>query len=361
MDDSDKRILVVDDDPMTLQIIERLLKKHGYACSTASNAKEARTRLQEQGFGLVFSDVNMPGESGLNLARHILSKFPGTAVIMVTAIDDMKLAEAAIEIGAYGYITKPFKQSELLIGVVNALRRHHLELAQLTYQTELEKQVAERTSQLSDTVNRLEEAEKQILFSREETILRLATAAEFGSGETARHVHRVGHYCALMAQKAGFDGDEQELIRLASTMHDVGKIGIPDAILFKPGKLTAKEYEAVQRHAEIGYRILTGSSSRLLQLASLIAWSHHEHVDGRGYPRGLAGDKIPLEGRIAAVAEVFDALVSKRVYRPAFPLKQAFDILEAGRGSQFDAGVLKHFLGARKDVIRIKERFADRG
>jgi putative two-component system response regulator len=206
--------------------------------------------------------------------------------------------------------------------------------------------VAERTSELRQAVDRLESSRDELTRSREETIQRLSLAIEFRSHETGEHVERIGLYTARVARHLGLEGSRCEMIRLAAVLHDVGKIGIPDAILLKPGSLTHDERSQMEEHAEIGYRLLTGSGSELLELAAKIAWIHHERFDGTGYPRGLGGHHIPLEGRITAVADVFDALTHDRVYRPALPLEEALEIMTKDRGGQFDPDVFDTFMDA---------------
>jgi diguanylate cyclase (GGDEF)-like protein len=209
--------------------------------------------------------------------------------------------------------------------------------------------------ELLDTVARLRQAESAIQLSQAETIRRLAFAAEFRNAETGRHTERMSRYCELLARRLGLDEERCELIRLASALHDVGKIAIPDRILLKPGGLTESERRVMERHAEIGHRLLADSSSELLDVAAAIALTHHERFDGSGYPQGLAGEAIPLEGRIAAVADVFDAITSSRVYRPALPLDEAIDVLREGHATQFDPLVLDLFLEALDDVRAIAE------
>jgi PAS domain S-box-containing protein len=189
--------------------------------------------------------------------------------------------------------------------------------------------------------------------SREETIRRLARAAEFRDDETGAHIERVGRYCELIARRLGLDSDRCERLRIASPMHDVGKIGVPDAVLLKPGPLNADERAEMERHATIGYQILSGSGAELLDLAAIVAWTHHERFDGGGYPCGLAGDEIPLEGRIAAVADVFDALTNHRIYRPAFPYSEAIATMRTERGAHFDPRVLDAFLSAEHEIKAI--------
>ena len=201
--------------------------------------------------------------------------------------------------------------------------------------------------------------EQELRQSREETIYRLARAAEFRNEETGQHIERVSRYSAVLAEQLGLEQARCELLRLASPLHDIGKIAIPDRILLKPGALTPEERQHMEAHAELGYGMLADSDRELLELAALVALTHHERFDGTGYPRGLAGDEIPLEGRIVAVADVFDALTSDRVYRPAFALHEALQVLRDGRGSDFDPVVLDAFLGALPAVVSIRDAYAD--
>jgi putative two-component system response regulator len=354
------RILVVDDEEPIRRVIARLLQRNGYETETASDADEAMRLLKEKDFALVLTDMDMPGTSGLDLITQIGAGFDDIATVMVTGMDDAELANSALEIGAYGYIIKPFEPNEILINVMNALRRRSLEIENRAHRLRLEQMVRDRTAELWEAIARLEKAEKNLRGSREETIQRLSIAAEFRDDETAQHIQRMSRYCGLLARKAGEDSERCELLRVASLMHDVGKIGIPDQILLKPGPLTSEERTIMEQHAEIGYRILAGSQSELLRLAAEIAWTHHEHVDGSGYPLGISSEEIPLEGRIAAIADVFDALSSDRVYKKAFPFGQAIDIMREGRGAHFDATLLDLFLDSMDEVLAIREQYADR-
>ena len=354
-----ERILVVDDEESIRKLLARLLGAQGYECLTAESAAEARRLLAENAIALVLSDVNMPGESGFDFAHEVHLDYPDTAVVLVTGVDDRRFAEAALAGGAYGYILKPFKANELLINVVNALRRRALELENRNNRDRLEQIVLERTGALRETITRLEASESEARRLREETIRRLSWAAEFRSQETGQHIVRMSLYCALLARLHGFDAERAELIRIASPMHDVGKIGIPDRILLKPGALTPAEREVMEEHAQMGHRILAGSDVELLDLAALMALTHHERIDGGGYPRGLAGDDIPIEGRIAAVADVFDALTSDRVYRRAYQPEEARELMLEGRGTQFDARLLDLFFAAFDDVLAIRRATAD--
>jgi putative two-component system response regulator len=353
------RILVVDDEEPIRRMLARLLERNGYACSTAADATEARSRLDDDDFQLVLTDMDMPGVSGLDLIMQLSAEDPDIATVMVTGLDDTKLAHAALEMGAYGYIIKPFEQNEILINVSNALRRRALEIENRSHRQRLESMVRDRTAELWNAIAKLEQAEQGLRLSQEETIQRLSKAAEFRDDETARHIQRMSRYCELLGAAMGLDTPSCQMLRVASQMHDVGKIGIPDHILLKPGPLTDDERMTMERHAEIGYRILSGSKSELLNHAATIAYSHHERIDGGGYPRGLKGDEIPIEGRIAAIADVFDALTSNRVYKRAYPLGQAVDTMRQGQGTQFDAGLLDLFLNSLDSVLVIKDQYAD--
>jgi putative two-component system response regulator len=349
-----ERILIVDDEEQIRTLLARLLGAQGYDCLTAEDAAAGRRVLRETPVALVLSDVNMPGESGIDFTREVLVQYPDTAVVMVTGMDDRRYADVAIELGAYGYVLKPFKPNELIINVGNALRRRALEIENRGHREQLEQTVLDRTAALRDTIAQLETNEIELGRLREETIRRLSSAAEFRSQETGEHIVRMSLYCALLAQLADLEPKHAEMIRIASPMHDVGKIGIPDSILLKPGSLTHEERKVMEGHAEMGYRILAGSEVELLDLAALMALTHHERIDGAGYPRGLAGSAIPIEGRIAAVADVFDALTSDRVYRGAFEPDVARAMMEEGRGTQFDADLLDLFFGAFNDVVDIR-------
>ncbi len=352
-------LLIVDDEDLIRRMLGRMLRRKGYDVTLAGSAKEAREALKAQTFELVLSDVNMPGESGLDLVHFITETYPDTAAVMVTGVDDPKIANTALEVGAYGYIIKPFETNEVLINVANALRRRTLEIENRRYRTYLEQTVQERTRDLQHAVVELEAASSELRNSREETIQRLARAAEFRSDETALHIRRMSLYCELLAKKAGLGDRAAELIRIASPMHDIGKIGTPDRILMKAGKLTADEFEIMRQHAEIGYRILNGSSSEMLQLAAKIARSHHEKWDGSGYPQGLVGEDIPLEGRICAVADVFDALTSARCYKPAFSVEKSRAIMEEGRARHFDPALLDLFWEHLDEFLEIKAAYVD--
>jgi putative two-component system response regulator len=332
-----QKILVVDDEQPIRDIVRRLLARAGYVCAAVESGAAATELLAAEPFALLLADLQMPGESGLELISRVRHDYPDTATIMVTGVDDPALAEAALKLGAFGYIVKPFSPTELSIQVMNALVRRDLEIARRLERERLEQTVEARTLELRIALENVKR-------SGEETATRLAAAVEARDHETAEHIARVGSHSALVAQRLGLPQEHCELIRRASTLHDIGKIGVADELLLKPGPFTAEERREMQRHAQIGYDILTGSSLELLELAAAIAWTHHERVDGMGYPRGLAGTEIPLEGRIVAVVDVYDALTTNRPYRTALTHSDALTLLAAGRASQFDPIVLDAFL-----------------
>ncbi|MBD0315539.1 MAG: response regulator [Nitrospiraceae bacterium] len=354
-----RSILIVDDEEPIRRLLGYLLQSHGYTVALAADAREARQRLDDAPYALMLCDVNMPGESGMDLVRSMLGEHPHTAAIMVTGLDSSVLANAALDMGAFGYIIKPFESNEVLIDVANALRRRRLEMENRLHREHLEDIVRTRTMALQQALDWLERSEKELRLSREETIQRLAIAAEFRDSSTAQHIHRMSHYCELLARKAGLSQERCDLIRTASPMHDIGKIGTPDHVLLKPGKFTHDEFSVIARHAEIGYRILSGSDAELLKVAAVIAYTHHERFDGTGYPRGLKGEAIPIEGRIASIADAFDALTTKRVYKPAFELNHAVELMLKHRGQHFDPDLLDIFLASMDDVSRIHDRYAD--
>jgi putative two-component system response regulator len=347
LDGGGERILVVEDDPQDQKLLVRLLDGAGYGCSVAGDAPDARRLLARESFDLVLADVNLPGESGLKLVQHVLGEFPETAAVMVTGMDDPGIANTAIEIGTYGYVIKPFTANEILIAVKNALSRRRLEIENSAQRETLEQIVRARTAAL-------ERSAKRLKLSREETVRRLSRAVEYRDEETGGHTERMSAYCAMLAAKLGLD---VESIRIASPMHDVGKVALPDHILLRPGALTPDEREEMERHTWIGHQILSGSGSALLELGATIALTHHEKWDGTGYPRRLAGNAIPLEGQVAAVADVFDALTSDRPYRQAFPIDRAVDIMRSESGGHFDPRLVDLFLENVDEIVDLRERY----
>jgi putative two-component system response regulator len=360
--DTENRIaelLVVDDNEALRRWAERVMGDGGYTCDGADGAAEARECLEHSAYSLVLLDVNMPGESGMELLSHIRWSHPATAVVMITGEDNPKLAMTAIEHGAYGYMVKPLRSGELLINVANALHRRWHEQESQRLMRGLEDTVHDRSHELKAALEDLRLSENKMSVAQAETIRRLARVVEFRDDETGHHVQRMSFYCEILARQLGLSEHHCEMLRLASQLHDVGKVAIHDSILCKPGGLTGLEQNAMETHAEIGYEMLTGSTWEVVQMGATIARTHHEHWDGNGYPRGLAGEEIPREGRIAAVADVFDALTSDRVYRPAFPPRLAIEKMQAERLSHFDPEVLDVLVAALPEVEVIRRAYAE--
>jgi putative two-component system response regulator len=348
-------ILVVDDEELIQNVLIRILERGGYEdVKVASSSHGARLVLNTQPIDLILTDMDMPGESGLDLLTYINKRRPHIATLMITGVNDQSLAERALESGVYGYIIKPFRPNDVLIGVSSALRRRTLELEYRDHREHLETAMKLRTEDLTRALTKLGAAEKSTGAARTETIRRLAIAGEFRDEETGRHVIQMSRYCEMLARAAGVDNALRDSIRDAGSLHDLGKIAIPDSILLKPSSLSAEESAVMQTHAEIGHRMLSGSESPLLDLAAEIALTHHEKIDGTGYPNGLVGDSIPLSGRIAAIADVFDALTTDRVYRAAYSVKEATEIMERDSGRHFDRKLLALFWDLAPAVLAIR-------
>jgi len=338
------RILIVDDEIPLARLISRWLEVEGYDCWTAHDAPSGLELLSAEHFDLLISNVRMPGLSGLSILEQARKKNPDIAVIMAAAVDDREMAIRSLQLGAYAYIVKPMDQNELFINVINALKRRRLEMDNSRYQEHLEELVREQT--------------REIRRSQEEILVRLTAAEEYRHDETGAHIRRIGLYAEALAHHLGLFREQTEMLRAAAPMHDVGKIGIPDAVLLKPGKLTSEEFKTIQQHTVIGGRILGGTDIPLLGLAQNIALTHHEKWDGSGYPNGLAATEIPEPGRIVAVADVYDALIHDRVYKRAMPEEKALDILCEGSGSHFDPRILDAFFSILPAIRDIRSKIA---
>lgn len=334
-------ILVVDDEPLISDIIAKCLEAEGYESRVAHSAEEALEKLEAEQFSLLISDIMMPGKTGIELLAIIKDLYPDMAVIMVTAVDDRKTAVKALQLGAFGYVIKPFDLNEIAISVVNALERRRLSLASKQYEARLENDVRLRTAD----VRRREE----------EICLRLTSACEYRDIETGSHNRRIGLYCSLLAGELGWDEELRDEIRIAACMHDIGKIGVPDVILLKEGLLTFNEFEIIKTHTTIGAHLLSGSEIPLLNMARDIALSHHEKWDGTGYPQGLAGQAIPESARIVAILDVYDALVHNRVYRSAMTEEETLEIMARDRGTHFDPRIFDAFLRIFPDIKKHRQ------
>ncbi len=343
------KILIVDDDPVNRLLFKKMAEQLvGVQATCFENPSAALAWSKLEIPDLVLLDYMMPNMDGISFLGNFraIKGLRGVPVFMITASHAIDLQCHALEASATDFLYKPVQGPIFLARVRNLLnlRRSQLELA-------------DRAKQLTHEVD---EAVKRIVEEELEMVVRISRMAEFRDLETCAHLNRMAEYSRHIADSLGFSPDEQRIILAAAPMHDIGKIGIPDGILLKQGKLDAREFDIMKRHTVIGYEMLKNSRSTLLQAGAEIAISHHEYFDGRGYPRGLAGEQIPLYGRIVAVADVFDALTSSRSYKPAWSVEQALAFMQDRKGGQFDPEIYEAFLKRWDHVLDIKAQFQDK-
>jgi putative two-component system response regulator len=364
------KVLIIDDEPLNIRITRKYLADAGCTSVTGitdpGDALDAATSFRPD---VILMDVHMPQMSGLALLEQLKAQpdLQAIPILILTASTDADTKRSALLLGAADFISKPIDPDELLPRLRNAIATRRQEDQLRDHAKTLEREVERRT--------------REIIKTREEVIHCLARAAEFRDTDTGRHIMRVGRYSSIIARQIGCDDHFVQMIELAATLHDVGKIGIPDDVLLKKGKLTAEEFAEMQthttlgarvfseltdrtdpeirQHADIGAKIFGDSEFELLQLAKTIALTHHEKFDGSGYPLGLCGEDIPLAGRIVAIADVFDALSSKRPYKPAFSREKCFVMLKEGRGSHFDPRLLDALLERSSEIVAAQIELAD--
>jgi putative two-component system response regulator len=341
-------VVIVDDQQINVTLMQALIGKVG-GCTPIpfTDSRRGLTWCLENEPDLVIVDYMMPDLNGIDFIlafRQAQGKIE-VPVLMVTADHEREVRYRALESGATDFLTKPVDRMEFLSRVKNmlALRRSHLALSS-------------RAATLAEEVKK---ATAEIQAREKETVMRLAKAAEYRDPETGAHILRMANYSHLIARNLGLPEDLQEMILQAAPMHDLGKLGTPDHILLKPGRLTPDEMDIMKRHASDGHEILKGSTSPMLQMAARIALAHHEKYDGSGYPNGIKGEDTPLEARIVAVADVFDALTSERPYKKAWEIERAVDLLKEGSGTHFDPVCLEGFFRDWDAVLAIKERYQD--
>ena len=325
------RCVVVDDEPRLRRVLIRLLEGEGFRCSEAGSGVEALKELEREPAPLVISDLRMPEMDGVSLLREIVTRWPETAVIVVTAVAEVESAVACLQIGALDYVAKPFHLDEVRARVAQALDKRRLLIENRSYQQGLEERVEVQA-------RRIEE-----LFL--EGVHALVFALEAKDAYTRGHSMRVANYSIAIARALGLDADLVDTIALGAELHDVGKIGVSESVLHKAGSLSDAEYRHIMEHTVIGARIL-GPLMRDAPGALAIVRSHHERLDGAGFPDGLKGELIPFEARLVSVADAFDAMTSVRPYRPSLSVKHAMRELEEGRGVQFDAEIVSAFMRA---------------
>ncbi len=327
------RLLLVDDDKRNLQLLEAILRQAGYAAiQTVTDSRATLQIVQEWKPDLLVLDLNMPNLDGFGVLRQLKPLVPEDdyfPILMLTAEMSPEAKHEALAGGAKDFLTKPIDQTEVRLRIKNLLETRALHLQLRSHNDSLDRQVRARTAELEE--------------AQVDSLRRLAMAAEYRDDVTGLHTWRVGELAALVTAELGWTATQQELIKLAAPLHDVGKIAIPDRILLKVGKFTTEEFESMKHHIRIGAELLSGSRSPLLQLAEVIARTHHERWDGTGY-LGLQKEEIPLPGRIVTLADVFDALTHERPYKSAWPLELARDEIKRQAGHQFDPELVEHFL-----------------
>ncbi len=327
-------VLVVDDEVTMREVLFRNLRASGYLTRTAGSVNEALALLDREPVDLVLSDIMMPGASGLDLLERLRDRWPDTAVVMVTALADIQAAIDALKLGASDYLLKPFTLDQVDLSVSRALAQRRLVMENRAYQAELERKVAEKTRALSRALAEMEA-------TYDATIEVLGAALDYRDSETEGHCDRVTRYTVALARAMGCSPAEVKQIERGAYLHDLGKIGIPDAILLKPDKLTKEEWAVMKTHAEKGYLML--KDIPFLREAADIVYSHQERYDGSGYPRGLKGDQIPLGARIFVIADTIDAMTSDRPYRRALPFEAAVAEIIRCSGTQFDPKAVETF------------------
>lgn len=342
------RIFIIDDEPANLKLLDKMLKKEGYEQRTLiQDPRQVIPHYQEQRPDLILLDINMPHLDGYEVMAQLkaLNDPLLPPIVILTAQHSKDYLLRALEAGARDFISKPFDRNELFMRVANLLDAHLAHLLLHDQKNVLEELVNQRTQELRASHLRM--------------VQRLGRAAEYRDEETGGHILRMSHISELLAKAYGMDNYQCELMLHASPMHDVGKIGIPDAILKKPSRFEADEWQIMKEHAQIGAGLLDGDNSELINLAKEIALTHHEKWDGSGYPYGLKGEEIPISGRIAALADVFDALTSPRPYKKAWPVEAAVDLIKENSGQHFDPELVEIFLRELPSILAIRERFSE--
>jgi putative two-component system response regulator len=337
--------ITVDDEFCVRDLVARWLTAAGYQCTQAASADEAWEHLKDNEVCLAVLDIRMPRRSGIDLLRQIKQKYPDMETILMTAVGETATAIDALTRGACAYLIKPVMREELLLHARRAIERRQLVVDNRDYVGRLEERVRHQT--------------RAIRAAHEETIRRLIAASVCRDEETGNHLRRTGLLSEMLAKAAGWSTPDAEDLRLAAPMHDVGKIGIPDAILRKAGKFTEDEFEIMKSHTVIGASMLAGSKIPMLQVAREIALNHHERWDGSGYPAGLSGYAIPESARIVAIVDVFDALTHNRRYRAMLPEAEALDIMQRGAGAHFDPLLLALFFSLLPEAHRVNSEHPD--
>jgi len=341
-------ILIVDDEPANVKLLQKVLERNGYVnIQVTTDPRTVESLCAETDFDAFLLDIRMPYLDGYGVMAMLAERFKNDylPVLVLTAQTDRETRLKALESGAKDFLTKPFDQLEALTRIHNLLEVRLMHKQIRNQNQILEGIVKQRTEELYET--------------RREVINRLGLAAEYRDNETGNHIIRMSRYAQLLALEIGLSAEKAEIILNAAPMHDIGKIGIPDSVLLKPGKLDKDEWNIMQSHVAIGGEILSGHASDLMETAKLIALHHHEKWDGSGYPEGLKGEEISIEGRICAVADVFDALLSERPYKKPWTVEQALSLIEEEAGKHFDPQLSPLMRKILPEALKIKEQYSD--
>lgn len=355
---SHARILIVDDDPENVRLLKAILRTADYEhIDSASNGKIALRYLENYSPDIILLDLMMHGMDGFEFLTQMRAQLPADSylpVLVLTADNSVTSRERALALGATDFVLRPHETFDVILRVRNLLHTRFLHLEVLGRNELLEGQVRDRT-------RNLEASQAELKMAQLDVIDRLALVGEHHDDDTGAHTRRVARISRMLSQHLGLPPDDVEMIRRAAPLHDVGKIGVSDTILLKPGKLTDEEFAVIKRHCEIGAQLLSGGRSELLKTARAIALCHHERFDGSGYPNGLNGEAIPLEGRIVAVADVFDALTHERPYKQAWPASEAAQEIKRQSGRQFDPDIVDAFCDLpHEDLIDLQDGHNDR-
>ncbi len=347
-------ILVADDDPRIRSTFNDLLNIEGYNVAEVSDGLELLSKINMINPDVILLDIHMPGKTGIEITEILKTdvKLMHIPIIIVTGENDIKLRIEALKLGADDFLVKPPHLAELSARLKSLVKVKAYNDYMINNQAVLEKQVSERTLELRHALTDLQNASLDTIYS-------LSRAAEYRDEDTSSHLQRMSNYAVALSGCIGMSQEISDMILYTSPMHDIGKIGIPDNILLKKGSLDSTEWDLMKKHTIIGAKILEGSKSLLLIKGRIIALSHHEKWDGTGYPNGLSGENIPVEGRIAAIADVFDALTTKRPYKNAFTAEKAFQIIEEGRGKHFDPDFASAFISIKDKILKIKSDFQE--
>jgi response regulator RpfG family c-di-GMP phosphodiesterase len=338
-------ILVIDDTEVNTILLEEVCKEEGHNVTSFLNPIEAYESVNENNYDVAFIDYMMPQMDGITLIKKIKDKNPNIICIMVTAANKTDVKLEALEAGASEFLSKPIDIPEIIVRLKNTSKFIEADKLVKNYNKELESDIKKATTKLID--------------SQYETLAVLSNVAEYRDEDTHNHTKRVSLYSKLIAKHAGLDEETQDILFYASPLHDIGKIGIKDGILLKPGKLTDEEFLEMRTHAKIGYDMLNGFDNKYLKAGAVIALTHHEKFDGSGYPNRLKGDEIDVLGQIVAIADVFDALTSKRPYKEPWPVEKAFKLLEDESGKHFNPFFIQIFLNMKEEVLKIHQNYSD--